>query len=270
MNKKLGIIAGRGLLPVEIANLCLQNGRDFCVAALEGEAEISLLSRYQYQQFPIGSVGGVIDYFTENNVKEILIIGAVTRPDLKSIKVDLTGSILIAKILKNQLLGDDSVLQLVSNFIESKGFTVISPSEFLQITNYDQTYLTKRNPSNQDKKDIELGVKVLRTIGALDIGQSVIICEDYVIGIEAAEGTDNLIRRCENFRKTESGGVLVKMAKTTQDMRLDVPTMGPDTVFYLAKHGYNGLAIQKSGVIIIKPQETIDLLNKHKLFLSYL
>ena len=218
----------------------------------------------------MGSVGAVLEYFTENNVKEVLIIGAITRPDLKSIKVDLTGSILIAKILKNQFLGDDSVLQLISNFIESKGFTVISPTEFLQIANYDQTYITKNAPLSQDKTDIALGAKVLHALGDLDIGQAVIVCNGYVIGIEAAEGTDNLIRRSENFRKTESGGVLVKIAKTTQDMRLDVPTIGPDTAFYLAKHGYNGIAIQKSGVIIVKPEETIELLDEHRLFISYL
>ena len=109
---------------------------------------------------------------------------------------------------------------------------------------------------------------MIKCLGGLDVGQSVIVCDGYVIGIEAAEGTDNLIRRCEYLRKKEKGGVLVKMSKSEQDMRLDMPVIGPDTVFFLAKHGFNGIAIEKEGVIVIKPEETQKLLNDNGLFLS--
>ena len=125
----------------------------------------------------------------------------------------------------------------------------------LELGTYEKLYVSNKLPSKQDQIDIELGSQVIKSLSNLDIGQSVIIADGYVLGIEAAEGTDALIRRCELLRKTERGGVLVKMAKLTQDMRLDLPTIGPDTIFYLAKHGYNGLAIQKSGVIIVKPAE---------------
>ena len=266
----LGIIAGGGLLPSEIASLHQNLGGKVFIAALEGEADISSITSYTYKQFPMGSVGALLEYFVENNVKEIIIIGAITRPDLKSIKVDVTGSLLIAKILKEKFLGDDTVLKIISNFIESKGFKVISPTKLLELSDYAGFHKTNSSPSKQDKIDIELGRKVLRPLSDLDIGQSVIVSDSYVLGIEAAEGTDNLIRRCELLRKTNKGGVLVKMAKSGQDMRLDLPTIGPDTIFYLAKHGYNGLAVEKAGVIIVKPTETINLLNKSGLFISYI
>lgn len=276
LNKKnnglinLGIIAGSGLLPSEVADLHLKQGGNVYIAALEGETDILHITKYQYKQFPIGSVGALLEYFAENNVKEIIIIGGITRPDLKSIKVDKIGSILIAKILKEKFLGDDSILKIISDFIESKGFKVISPKTLLELGTYEKLYVSNKFPSKQDQIDIELGVQVIKSLSNLDIGQSVIVADGYVLGIEAAEGTDALIRRCELLRKTERGGVLVKMAKLTQDMRLDLPTIGPDTIFYLAKHGYNGLAIQKSGVIIVKPAETIALLNEHDLFISYI
>lgn len=266
----LGIISGGGLLPSEIASLHQKLGGKVFIAALEGEADISSITSYTYKQFPMGSVGALLEYFIENNVKEIIIIGAITRPDLKSIKVDVTGSLLIAKILKEKFLGDDTVLKIISNFIESKGFKVISPTKLLELSDYAGFHKTNSSPSKQDKIDIELGRKVLRSLSGLDIGQSVIVSDSYVLGIEAAEGTDNLIRRCELLRKTNKGGVLVKMAKSGQDMRLDLPTIGPDTIFYLAKHGYNGLAVEKAGVIIVKPTETINLLNKRGLFISYI
>lgn len=266
----LGIIAGSGLLPSEIADLHLKQGGNVYIAALEGETDILDITKYQYKQFPIGSVGALLEYFRENNVKEIIIIGGITRPDLKSVKVDKAGSLLIAKILKEKFLGDDNTLKIISDFIESKGFKVISPNTLLELGTYEKLYVSNKLPSKQDQIDIELGSQVIKSLSNLDIGQSVIVADGYVLGIEAAEGTDALIRRCELLRKTEREGVLIKMTKLTQDMRLDLPTIGPDTIFYLAKHGYNGLAIQKSGVIIVKPAETIALLNEHDLFISYI
>jgi DUF1009 family protein len=271
LNKNnLGIIAGSGLLPSTIADLHLKQGGQVYIAALEGETDILHITKYQYKQFPIGSVGALLEYFTENNVKEIIIIGGITRPDLKSVKVDKAGSLLIAKILKEKFLGDDNLLKIISDFIEFKGFKVISPKTLLELGTYEKLYVSNKLPSKHDEIDIELGMQVIKSLSDLDIGQSVIAADGYVLGIEAAEGTDALIRRCELLRKTERGGVLVKMAKLTQDMRLDLPTIGPDTIFYLAKHGYNGLAIQKSGVIIVKPLETLSLLNEHDLFIRYI
>ena len=271
LNKNnLGIIAGSGLLPSTIADLHLKQGGQVYIAALEGETDVLHITKYQYKQFPIGSVGALLEYFTENNVKEIIIIGGITRPDLKSVKVDKAGSLLIAKILKEKFLGDDNLLKIISDFIESKGFKVISPKTLLELGTYEKLYVSNKLPSKQDEIDIELGMQVIKSLSDFDIGQSIIAADGYVLGIEAAEGTDALIRRCELLRKTERGGVLVKMVKLTQDMRLDLPTIGPDTIFYLAKHGYNGLAIQKSGVIIVKPLETIALLNEHDLFIRYI
>lgn len=268
--KKLGIIAGKGLLPSEIAKLYLKQGGQVCIAAIDKETDISLIAKHPYKHFSLGSVGSLFEYFTENQVKDVIMIGGINRPDLKSLKVDVIGSVLIAKILKEKFLGDDNVLRVVADFIESKGFKVISPQDLLKIDIYENLYVTKTIPTKQDKSDIEIGMKVLKQLGSLDVGQSVIVYDSYILGVEAAEGTDNLIRRCELLRKDNKGGVLVKMSKLGQDTRLDVPTIGPDTIFYLAKHGYNGLAIEKSGVIIVKPEETIELLNKNKLFIKYL
>lgn len=267
---KLGIIAGGGPLPAEIANLHVKQWGGVCIAALEGEADISLIIGHPHRQFPVGSVGGLLDYFTENNIKDIVIIGKINRPDLKSVKVDLAGSRLIGRILKEKFLGDDNILKIIVDFLEQKGFKIIFPGELLKISGYSECYNTNKHPSNEDQRDIQVGKRVLDALGTLDIGQSVIVADGYVLGMEAAEGTDNLIRRCESLRKTSKGGVLVKKAKQGQDLRLDLPTVGPDTAFYLAKHGYKGLTIAAGEVIIVKPEETIQLLNKSGLFLSYI
>jgi len=265
MLQKLGIIAGSGDLPKEIAKLYNSAGGNCFIAAIDPETSFEESS---YEHFTLGSVGGIIEYFKKNAVKNVVIVGGIARPDLKSLKVDFAGSALLARILKQKILGDDNVLKVVSNYIESKDLKVISPREILKFSGYNFDISNKNTPSSQDKSDIEIGIQVIKSLGGLDVGQSVIVCDGYVIGIEAAEGTDNLIRRCEYLRKKEKGGVLVKMSKSEQDMRLDVPVIGPDTVFFLAKHGFNGIANEKEGVIVIKPEETQKLINDNGLFFS--
>ncbi len=263
---KLGIVAGNGDLPLEIANIYSSIGGQCYIASLDRDTSNFT---YQSQKFSLGSVGAILDYFTRYQVQNIIIVGAISRPDFRFLKVDFAGSLLVAKILKEKFLGDDNVLKIITEHVESKGFNVISPNDILKLTKYHYEGKINNKPSKQDINDIELGRKVLLSLGKLDVGQSVIICDGYVLGIEAAEGTDNLIRRCEILRKKTQGGVLVKMSKSAQDQRLDVPVVGPDTIFYLAKHGFNGLAVEKNNVIIIKPEETFKIANNSEIFIEF-
>ncbi|MFK7973400.1 MAG: LpxI family protein [Rickettsiaceae bacterium] len=265
MLSTLGIIAGSGDLPYELAKIHAAKGGKYIVASIDKNNDTW---PFAVQHFDIGKVSAILEYFQQHQVQEIILVGGISRPNLTSINVDKAGSVIIAKILKNKFLGDDNVLQTISAYLESKGFKVISPKDILQ-GNY-QDITTTASPSPKESVDIELGKKVLNALGLVDVGQSIIACNAYVLGIEAAEGTDNLIRRCSVLRKQPTGGVLIKMSKLSQDMRLDVPVIGPETITLLAKFGFQGVAIEKTGVIIIKPEETAKLLHEHGLFLRYL
>ncbi len=277
----LGIIAGNGDLPKEIARIQQESGGKCFIASLDSK----LVAQDEFNNpnlseskdtnivcefFSLGSVSSIINFFKQHSVKEIVIIGGIDRPDLNSLKVDLSGSILLAKILKQKILGDDNILKIVSNYIESKGFRVISPQKLLGSRKYHIDIVTNQSPSNQDKIDIKIGSQILYSLGHLDVGQSVIVYNGRVIGIEGAEGTDNLISRCAPLRKATNGGVLVKMSKSSQDMRLDVPVIGPMTVNLLSDYNFNGIAIEKTGVIIANPEKTQSILNDSKLFLTAL
>ena len=264
---KLGLIAGGGALPTQIANLYQERGGQCVLASINEEINQLELSS---KSFSIGSVGGILEYFAENSVEQVIIVGGIKRPDLKSIKVDIAGSVLLARILKEKLLGDDKILKIVSSYIESKGFKVISPVAVLKLGNYTNNISSKKSPSKQDKNDAEIGKELLKSLGYMDVGQSVIVADGYVLGIEAAEGTDNLIKRCALLRKKSKGGVLVKMSKPGQDMRLDVPAIGPETARLLAEHDFNGVAAEQNGVIIIDPQKTLKLLDEGGMFLWFL
>jgi hypothetical protein len=266
----IGIIAGGGDLPALIASIYKKQGGQCFIALIENEGDQKLLADYAGKKFAIGQVGAVIEYFKKTEVKEIIIIGKISRPDLGSLKVDLAGSKLVANILKNKFLGDDNALKTVSALFESQGFKVISPKAILQLADYQVNNSTKKSPSGQDQVDIELGRKALTALGELDVGQSVIMEGGYTLGIEAAEGTDNLIKRCGLLRKKGQGGVLVKMSKLNQDTRLDIPTIGPETISCLAKHNFNGVAIEKDAVIVVNPAETWGLADEYGLFISFI
>ncbi|MDP4832636.1 MAG: DUF1009 domain-containing protein, partial [Rickettsiaceae bacterium] len=122
MLPKLGIIAGNGDLPEEIAKLQKASGGDCVIAALESKANFA---NFAHKHFALGAVGSIIEYFKENSVENVVIIGGIGRPDLKSLKVDFSGSLLLAKILKQKILGDDNILKIVSNYIESKSLKVV-------------------------------------------------------------------------------------------------------------------------------------------------
>ncbi|MDR0329110.1 MAG: UDP-2,3-diacylglucosamine diphosphatase LpxI [Rickettsia sp.] len=261
----VGIIAGNGLLPISLANSFIKQGGQCYIAALEGEVNPVLYKDFTHQFFKIGMVKPIIEYFRKYDVKNIILAGSVNRPNLRSIKVDLMGSRLLARILKQKFLGDDKLLSTVTDFLEEKGFKVISSYEILR-TNND--VMTIAVPSRIDNTDIELGIKLLDSIGYLDVGQSVIVDNGYIIGIEAAEGTDNLIERCSYLRKNSTGGVLIKMMKKGQDTRIDIPTIGAKTISNLANYGYKGLAIQKDKVIILEIERTIGLANECGLFIK--
>ena len=264
----LGIIAGSGILPGELAIISKNLGKDPFIACVSKEIETELIDHCNYRFFSMGSVGSIIEYFKSNNVKNIVFAGSIKRPNLSKLKVDIAGAHLLTKILKQKFLGDDKLLSIVAKFLEDKGFKIVSAQDILMLESDYGQLSTNRQPSKQDLIDIELGLKVARALGTLDIGQSVIVEDGYVLGVEAAEGTDALIARCAILRKKTYGGVLVKVLKPNQDTRFDIPSIGPETIINLSNFKYNGVAIETSSVIIIDRHSTLEFANEYSTFIA--
>lgn len=260
---KLGIIAGSGLLPIMIAK-DYKNRSDIFIVSLENYANAEDFTEYNSEIFNIGKVGKILKYFEVHGVEKLIIAGAVKRPNLSNLSVDMKGAILLTKILKSKFLGDDALLKILAGYIESHGFTIKSPLDYVNI---DNKIHTKKTPNKQNLHDIEYGIEAGKKLGELDIGQSVIIENGLVLGVEAAEGTDALIERCSIYKKTEDAAVLVKMIKPNQDERLDVPVIGVDTVINVAKAKMAGIAVQKDKVIILDQAEVTSQADKLGLFI---
>ena len=266
--RKLGIIAGGGNIPQMLINECIKQNRDFVVLAIEGNADKNLCdnANFPYKWIRLGQAGTGFKYFADQRVQAVVMIGTIRRPSFFDIVPDLRTTAFFAKV-STKALGDDGLLRAVVDDIEKDGMKVKGIHEVMPDILIKEGILTKRKPSKQDLVDIKRGVEAALTLGKLDIGQAVIVQHGLVLGVEGIEGTDELIRRCKDYRRKGGGGVLVKMRKPQQDMRIDLPTIGSRSVERAHETGLEGIIVHASNGLIVDEKETIDLANKYGMYI---
>jgi DUF1009 family protein len=265
---KLGIIAGAGDLPIEIIQTAKDNNLTPYIITLKSYTDSNLYKDQIYTELSLGQVGKAINYFKKNNITHICFAGSIKRPNLTQIIPDLQGTILLSKILKAKILGDDNLLRIVIRFFEEQNFKIISASEIIHKDNIKIGSITEISPSIDNMSDIELGLKALDKLDELDVGQAVIASQGRILSIEGAEGTDQLIKRTKEYIQNQDA-VLIKLPKKSQDKRIDMPTIGPVTIEELSDAGIKGVAIS-SEVIILSEKETIAKANSKAIFIHIL
>lgn len=247
----LGIIAGSTELPRHIIKSCQRQGRDFFVIALEDCTDDITVQNVPHEWVRMGSIGKAINLLKQANVKELVMAGKVKRPKLTSIRPDLKAAKLLAKLGSTLLKGDDELLRSIVAFFEDEGFKVVGVDEVMDDILTPEGLIGTVFPDKRSQEDIEYGAKIARGIGALDIGQSVIVQNHQVLGVEAIEGTDGLIERCSHLKTDERGGVLVKVKKPHQEVRIDLPVIGIHTVEKVAACGFAGIAAEAGGSLML-------------------
>lgn len=249
---KLGILAGGGRLPELLVDACKQENRPYFILGFEGAVNPALLDGEPHKRIRLGAIGEALQTLKSENVGELVMAGRLKRPGLATLKPDGGGAKLLAKLGKSFFSGDNSLLSSIVNYLEEEGFTVVGADDVLSDLLAPPGLVGRIAPPKDTARDIEIGVKVAHTIGDLDIGQAVIIQQGYILGVEAAEGTDALIARCgELKRNVPYGGVLVKVKKPAQERRVDLPTIGVETVEAVARAGFSGIAVEAGGVLVI-------------------
>jgi DUF1009 family protein len=265
--RKLGIIAGSGLLPAQIIESCKATGRDYFILGIEGHADAALLADSPHRMVRLGALNDSLTALREHHVQDILLAGRVGRPSIASLRPDLTATKLIARLGKKIFNGDDSLLKSVIHYLEEEGFNVVSAQDILQSLIAPAAVLSKRKPTEQELADIKIGFNAAHTLGALDIGQAVVIENGYILAVEAAEGTDGLLARTLALKQYDAGvGILVKCKKPTQEKRADLPTIGPDTIESVHKAGLAGIAVEAGHSIILDQKKLIERADALSLF----
>lgn len=267
--RKLGIIAGGGSIPKMLIEECIRQNQDFAVMAIEGNAEKDLLSHHKnisHKWIRIGQAGSGFKFFKDEQVEDVVMIGTIKRPSIFDIVPDLRTTAFFAKV-GAKALGDDGLLRAVVDEIEKDGMKVKGIHEVMPSLLIKEGVLTKKTPSKEHMVDIKRGVEAAFELGRLDIGQAVVVQHGLVLGVEGIEGTDELIKRCKDYRRKGGGGVLVKLRKPQQDMRIDLPTIGPKSVERAHESGLEGIVVHAGNGLIVDEKETIALADKYKMFI---
>lgn len=268
-NKKIGILAGGGDLPAKIIEKCRLEGKDFFVISFKDQdkpSNFDSLSINEFAEYGLGNVGGVIKELKKQNVEEIVLAGYIKKPSLFNLNLDLTGVKILAKVAVHH---DDKLLGAIADEMKSKGFDLLGAHDICNDLLIGNEILSGAKLAESKSEDIVLGIKMAHEIGKLDIGQAVIVKDKVILGVEAVEGTDELLERCANLRgKDSKGGLLVKMSKPQQNLNLDMPSIGIKTLEKLVKLGYDGVVVSANSTIFLDKDKSIELAKKNNLLVA--
>lgn len=264
---KLGIIAGGGTAPRAVIDACRRDGRPYFIFCLQGQADASLAEAGAHQWQPLGALVKLRETVKSESIEELVLIGHVRRPSLSEIKPDWLALKVLTKIGINSL-GDDALLRAVGQALaDETGARIIGVQDIFGDLVVPVGRLGQHRPDTVAEADIQRGMQVAATLGALDVGQSVVVQQGLVLGVEAIEGTDALIARVGALQREGDAGVLVKRAKPQQDDRYDLPTIGPDTVRALKAAGLRGIAVEAGRALLIERAETIRAADEAGIFI---
>ena len=263
---RLGIIAGSGDLPRRLIDSCRSHGREVFVLALQGEAEPGTVADVAHAWCRIGAAAKGLSLLRDHGVSDLVIAGGVRRPTLGSIRPDWRAAKFFAKV-GYRMLGDDGLLSAIAKELEIEGFHLVGAHELLAETAaVGEGPLGRLKPDPGAEIDIARGIAIARALGALDVGQAAVVQQGLVLGVEAIEGTDALLRRCAGLRRGGPGGVLVKVEKPGQETRIDRPTIGPQTVRLAAEAGLQGIAVEAGATLLVDRDEVIRAADAAGLF----
>ena len=270
----VAIICGGGSFPGAVAEAIVRRGRQPVMFGLKGWAEAEVIERYTHHWIALGQVGRFFQLAKAEHCKEVLLIGTLLRPPLKQIRLDWQTIRLMPRIVGIFRGGDDRLLSGVARMAEDNGLRVIGLHDVAPEIFVPEGVLGRRQPSARDTSDIVRGMKLIAALGPFDVGQGAIVANNNVLAVEAAEGTDNMLKRIAELRKqgrvtTPTGiGVLVKAPKPGQDRRFDLPSIGPRTIENAARAGLAGIAVAAGSTIVAEAGEAIAMADREGIFIA--
>ncbi|MBD1147670.1 UDP-2,3-diacylglucosamine diphosphatase LpxI [Pelagibacterales bacterium SAG-MED31] len=264
---KIGIISGGGKLPVLIGRNLLKKNYDVTFFVIKDTFNKKIYSNLKTIEIELNSIKKIFNILEENKINKIILAGNIARPSLKDVNFDFETIKFAKKLLLNKK-GDNELLIAITKLFQDKGFQYLDWKDYCPELFSNNNKLTIKIPSTEANLNLSKGLKIFKNYGNLDIGQSLIVQNEIVLGLEAAEGTDKLIIRCHELKKKGDKGILIKASKYNQSNILDIPTIGAQTLQLLINNDYEGVFIEKNNCLIIDKDETISLANSANLFIS--
>jgi UDP-2,3-diacylglucosamine hydrolase len=268
----IAIICGGGSIPGAVADAIARTGRRPVMLAIKGWAEPKVVEQYAHHWIALGQLGRLVRLARGEGCRDVLFIGTLLRPRLTQIRLDWQTIRMMPRIAHAFRGGDDRLLSGIAAVIEDAGLRVVGLKETAADIVAPVGVLGRNQPSPRDRADIARALEVIAALGPFDVGQAVVVADNHVLAVEAAEGTDNLLLRLAELRgggrvaARQGIGVLVKAPKPSQDRRFDLPAIGPQTVANAARAGLAGIAVLAGNTIIADPAEVIAAADRCKLF----
>jgi hypothetical protein len=271
----VAIIAGSGTLPLHVAASARRAGHAVFVALLAGSADAADYDGFDHQTFGLGQFGALSKALTSRGILKAAFIGAVVRPGITDIRPDMGLIRHWQTITAAFRKGDDGLLSAVVDILEAHGVRVVSALDLAPDLAIGQPGpIGLREPDAVARGEIDLGLDLIAALSPFDVGQCVVVSDGRPVAIEGAEGTDAMLERVAEMRRNgrlkreTGGGVLIKAPKRGQNMRIDIPTIGPQTVRRATEAGLQGIAITVGEVIVADREETIALADANGLFIE--
>ncbi len=274
ISSPIGLIAAGGVMPFAVADSLTARGIDPVVFALKGACDPGGVARFRHHWISVGQLGRAVKLFHSENCRDLVFIGSLVRPALSEIRLDWATLRVIGRIWAAFRGGDDHLLSGIGRILEQDGFRLVGIRDVAPDLLMPEGCLTRARPDQQATADIARGRDVLRALGAFDVGQAVIVVDGHVVGVEDIEGTDGLLARIAHLRsegriRAASGrGVLVKAPKSSQDLRFDLPTVGPRTIEGAARAQLAGVAIVAGNAVVVEPQAMIEAADAAGVFVT--
>lgn len=261
----LGLIAGNGQFPLLLARSFKKNHRHRITAVgFKGDTLPELKSLVdEFHWVGVGQLGRLIKLFTRSGVTKAVMAGQITPTRMfKKARFDLKGIALYTGLKDKKA---DTIFTAVADQMKKEGITLLDSTAFLKDHLPKKGLLARTKPTPEQVKDIQFGQKIAREMSRLDVGQTVVVKDRAIVAVEALEGTDQTIRR--GGKLTRSGAVVVKLAKPSQDMRFDVPVIGPSTIKTMIEAKAAVLAIEAGKTLIIDKARVVKTADRHKIAL---
>lgn len=272
-NGPIAILAGSGQLPIQLVEHLERTGQDCRVLAFRGFAapEVRRRAQVSVDLLDLKTIMATLERWQP---KAVALVGAVRRPGFSA----LLGAY---SLLRNRqevkeviARGDDQVLRGAVMLLEERGFRVVGAHELAPDLVAPLSLGGNLKPDADDREAVAFGIELLSSLSAFDIGQAAVVARRHVLAVEGPEGTDRMLRRVAGFRQSwlglrrrRDGGVLIKAAKRGQDLRVDMPAIGPRTVTEAVRAGLGGIAVGAGSTLVLDQDKTLRLANDLGLFL---
>ena len=270
----MGVIAGGGAMPFAVADSLSARGIAAVIFALKGACDPAGVARFRHHWISVGQIGTAARLFRSEGCRDLIFIGTLGRPALSDIRLDWGTLRVMRSVVAAFRGGDDHLLSSIGRIFEQDGFRMVGIRDAAPDLLMPAGCITRAAPDEAAAADIARGRGVLAALGPFDIGQAAIVIDGHVVAVEDIEGTDGLLARVARLREqgriraSRGRGVLVKMPKSSQDLRYDLPTVGPRTVEGAAKAGLAGIAATAGNTLAAEPQAMIEAADKCGLFVT--